>query len=294
MKTLLVPTDFSDNASNALYYAAALAAHTDSRLVLVHAIAMDVVELPGNPFDLKPDMRLEAYYLAKLEHLASQVRVKHGVTLQVDTLVVHGKILDHLNKLVISKQADLVVMGTKGAGNLVKKLMGTNTSSYIKQAICPVLAIPISAWYQDLKKIAYASDFESIETGFLKQLFHFARPLHLDVCIFNVKSEDQLDLVPDSQILGQIKRHFPEEPYSVAQLKGNDVVAGIQDFIQDNQVDILALSVHKPDFLEKLFHSSISERLTFQTTIPLLTLPEKPYRQPQENRAGQNQSELKH
>lgn len=294
MKTLLVPTDFSDSASNALFYAAALAAHTGSRLVLVHAIAMDVVELPGNPFDLKPDMRLEAYYLAKLEHLASKVRVKHGVTLQVDTRVVHGRILDHLNKLVTREQADLVVMGTKGASNLVKKLMGTNTASYIKQAVCPVLAIPISAWYQDLKKIAYASDFETIETGFLKQLFHFARPLHLDVCIFNVKSEDQLDLVPDSQILGQIKSNFPEEHYSIAQLKGHDVVAGIQAFIKDNQMDILALSVHKPDFLEKLFHSSVSESLTFQTNIPLLTLPEKPYRHPQETRSGRIQPEVKH
>lgn len=292
MKTLLVPTDFSDNASNALYYAAALAAHCEGRLVLLHAIALDVVELPGNPFDLKPDMRLEAYFLAKLEHLASKVRVKHGVRLQVETRVVHGNILDHLNKVVMSEQADLVVMGTKGAGSLVKKLMGTNTASYIKQAICPVLAIPVSAWYQDLKKIAYASDFETIETGFLKQLFHFARPLHLDVCIFNVKSEDQLDLVPDSQILGQIKRAFPDEHYSIAQMKGRHVVAGIQAFIKDNHMDILALSVHRPDFLEKLFHSSVSESLAFQTTIPVLTLPEKPYRHPQESRTGHPQSHL--
>ncbi|MGV3503498.1 MAG: universal stress protein [Adhaeribacter sp.] len=294
MKTLLVPTDFSDNANNALYYAAALASHCEGRLVLIHAIALDVVELPGNPFDLKPDMRLEAYFLAKLENLASKVRVKHGVSLQVDTRVVHGKILEHLNKVVISEQADLVVMGTKGAGNLVKRLMGTNTASYIRQALCPVLAIPVSAWYQDLKKIAYASDFETLETGFLKQLFHFAKPLHLDVCIFNVKSEDQLDLVPDSQILGQIKRAFPDESYSIAQLKGRDVIAGIQSFIKDNHMDILALSVHKPDFLEKLFHSSVSESVAFQTTIPVLALPEKPYRQPQQARRGHSQPQLKH
>jgi nucleotide-binding universal stress UspA family protein len=278
MKTILVPTDFSDNATNALYYAAALASHTDSRLVLVHAIAKDVIEFPGNPFDLKADMRLDVYYLAKLEHLASRIRVKQGTGLKVETLCVQGNILDHLNELVVSQQADLVVMGTKGAHNLLRKLMGTNTARYIKQAVCPVLAIPISAWYQDLHKIAYASDFENIDTIFLKQLFCIAEPLKLEVSIFNIKSEDQLDLVADTQVLAQIKRNFPDKQYSFVQQKGEDVVAGIEDFVKENHIDMLALGVHKPDLLERIFHSSMSEDLAFQTTIPLLALPEKPYR----------------
>lgn len=286
MKTILVPTDFSDNASNALYYAAALASQTNSRLVLVHAVANDVIELPGNPFDLKPDLRLETYYLAKLEHLASRIRAKHGTALEVSTICVHGNMLVHLNELVISHQADLVVMGTKGAHNLLTKLMGTNTAKFIGQAVCPVLAVPISAWYQGIKKVAYACDFENNDTVFLRQLFAFAAPLELEVCIFNVKSEDRLDLVNDDQILRHIKRSFPDKRYSLAQLKENDVVAGIQAFVKENQMDMLALAVHKRDLLEKLFHTSLSEDLAFQSTIPLLALPEKPYRQTKVVSAG--------
>jgi nucleotide-binding universal stress UspA family protein len=290
MKTILVPTDFSDYATNALYYAAALASQTKSRLVLVHAIAMDVIELPGNPFDLKPDLRLEVYYLARLEQLASKVRVKHSTHLKVELLCVQGNILDHLNELVVQQEADLVVMGTKGANNKLQRLLGTNTARYIKQAVCPVLAIPVSAWYQGLKKIAYASDFDSQETIFLKQLFHFAKPLDAEVCIFNIKSENQLNLVGDNQVLQQIKRNFPDDRYSIAQLKENDVVSGIQAFIRENQTDMLALSVHKPDFLERLFHKSVSEKLVFQSSLPLLALPEKPYRHIQ---AGNNPSPAK-
>jgi nucleotide-binding universal stress UspA family protein len=281
MKTILVPTDFSDNAANALFYAAALASHTKSRLVLVHAIAMDVIELPGNPFDLKPDRRLESYYLAELEHLAGRVRVKNGLHLEVETICVHGKILDHLNKLVISQEADLVVMGTKGANNLLRKLMGTTTASYIGQAVCPVLAVPISAWYQGLKKIAYASDFENNDTNFLRQLFRFTDSLEAEVCIFNIKSEEQLDLVADSQVLRQIQKNFPDNRYSIAQMKKDDVIAGIQSFLQENQVNMLALPVHKPDLIERIFHTRVSETLAFQTAIPLLALPEKPCRHAQ-------------
>lgn len=281
MKTILVPTDFSENATNALFYAAALASLIKSRLVLVHAIPMDVIELPGNPFDLKPDRRLESYYLEELEHLAGRVRIKNGLHLEVETSCVHGNILDHLNKLVISREADLVVMGTKGANNLLRKLMGTNTTRYIKQAVCPVLAVPISAWYQGLKKIAYASDFENNDTNYLRQLFRFTASLEAEVCIFNIKSDEQLDLVADSQVLRQIQKSFPDNRYSIAQMKEDDVVAGIQSFLQENQVNMLALPVHKQDLFERIFHTSVSETLAFQSTIPLLALPEKPLRHSQ-------------
>jgi nucleotide-binding universal stress UspA family protein len=294
MKTILVPTDFSDNAANALYYAAALAAHTSSRLVLLHAIARDVIELPGNPFGLKADPRLEAYYLGRLETLADKVRVKNGVPLQVDTRCVHGPIHDHLNSVARDQAADLVVMGTKGAGNLLRRFMGTNTAKYLKQAHCPVLAIPVSAHYQGIKRIGYAADFESSDTAFLKQLFSFTQALDAEVYIFNIRSEDQLDLVEDSQILRQIKANFPDNHYSIAQLKAKSVMAGIQAFTKECQVDMLALSVHKPDLLERIFHTSVSKALAFHSTLPLLALPEAPYRKGLAVRTGKSHPLQKH
>jgi nucleotide-binding universal stress UspA family protein len=293
MKTILVPTDFSDNATNALYYAEALSSQIGSRLVLVHAIPREVIEVPGNPFALKPDPRLEAYYLDKLEHLAGRIRAKYGSQLPVTTLCVHGGILEHLNELVRSQEVDLVVMGTKGAHNMVQRLMGTNTASYLKQAICPLLAIPLTARYQGVHKIAYAADFENNDTVFLRQLFAMAQPLDAEVCIFNIKSDDQPDLVADSQILRQIKRNFPDNRYSICQMKEENVVAGIEAFTRENQVDMLALGGHHHDLLERIFHSSVSENLAFQGRLPLLALPEKPYRQTQPGTTGKRRPALR-
>jgi hypothetical protein len=151
--------------------------------------------------------------------LANSIRTKAGTHLAVSTLCVHGSILEHLNELVISQQADLVVMGTRGAHHLVQKLLGTNTARYIRQAVCPVLAIPQTAHYQGWKKIGYAADFESSDTVFLRQLFGLTRELQAEVCIFNIKSDEQLDLVADTQILREIKKNFPEDRYSLCQMK---------------------------------------------------------------------------
>lgn len=281
MKTILVPTDFSDTASNALYYAAALAQQTQSQLVLVHAIAPDVIELPGNPFRLQEDPRLDIYYQGKLETVADPIRARYGSQLPVRVHCVQGHLLDHLNELVASHQGDLVVMGTRGAHHLVRKLLGTNTVKYMHQAVCPVLAVPLTAHFQGWGKIAYAADFETSDTVFLRQLFNLARPLQAEVCIFNIKSDAQLDLVADSQILREIKKNFPDDRYSFCQRKDKNVVAGIRAFIQENQVQVLALAMHQHDFLGKLLLDNVSDNLAYEVLVPLLALPAKPRRQPQ-------------
>jgi nucleotide-binding universal stress UspA family protein len=277
MKTILVPTDFSDNAINALYYAEALASQTQSQLVLVHAIARDVIELPGNPFSLQEDLRLERYYLGKLESLASPIRAKYGPVLPVATHCVQGHILEHLNELVTNYEADLVVMGTKGAHHQMHRLMGTHTVKYLRQAICPVLAIPLTAHFQGWHKIGYAADFETSGIVFLRQLFRLIEPLKAEVFIFNIKSEDQVDLVPDSQVLRQIQSAFPDNRYSLCQLQDKSVAAGIVAFFRENQMDLLVLGIHQHDLLEKLLQVSVSENLAFAATLPLLALPEKPF-----------------
>jgi nucleotide-binding universal stress UspA family protein len=293
MKTILVPTDFSDHAANAVNYAASLATQINARLILVHAIALEVIEVPGNPFVRHPDSRLENYYGDILQHQAHQLRLHHN-KLKVDSQCVHGTIKNVLNQAIRENQADLVVMGTRGAHTFLKKLIGTHTVSIIKEATCPVLVIPPNSRYHPLKNIAYASDFETKQVPFLKQLMQFAAPLNVAVHIFNVKSDEQLDLVGDNQILREITSHFPENNFSFAQLVDGDVVDGINNFVIENQIDLLAVCVHKPDILEKIFHTSVSQELAFESAIPLLALPEKPYHHKKDVGTNQNKQHLAH
>ncbi|WP_170252545.1 universal stress protein [Adhaeribacter aerolatus] len=276
MKTILALTDFSDHATNAVRYAVALAPHLNARLVLVHAIALEIIEVPGNPFVRLPDVRLENYYTDILQHQAAQYQLQNK-DLEIQTQCVHGPIGAVLNNLIQENQADLVVMGTRGASTFLKKLWGTQSAGLMKEACCPVLVIPANSRYRPIQNIAYASDFETRQISFLKQLLPFAEPLNAGLYIFNVKNDDQLDLVADTQLLHEIDRTFPRNNFSYSQLQDQDVVTGIQQFVHDNNIDLLAVCVHKPDILEKIFHTSVSRELAFQSNIPLLTLPDKPY-----------------
>ena len=278
MKTLLVPTDFSDNATNALRYATALAKRMKARLLLVHVLPIPVMVTAESTAYTSFDPRLQKCYIGKLKALAYQLQLENASSLEVECYCEYGLFQDVLNRLVRSKQADLVVMGARGAGSLVEKALGTTASTFMKEAICPVVAVPSEALYSDLHRIAYASDFTGDEEAFLKQLFLFSEPLGAEVYIVHVKTKDAAPVaMEEDQLLMEVSAKFPDKKFSVAQVRARTVIGGIEIFLSDNQIGMLAVAVHERGFLQDLFHRSVSKRLALRTVVPLLSLPEKPY-----------------
>lgn len=280
MKTIILPTDFSEIAAQALRYAAAFAAHTNSKLVLVHAIPVETLtSLEGSEVALPSDPRLEAHYLNKLEAFAKQLRQDNGYACPMEAVCVHGSLPDTLNKVVRHKQADLVIMGTKGARKLTDTWLGTHAFNFLRQAECPVLVIPQQAAFQGIKRLAYASDLETEqEEMYLRQLLAFAEPFAPQTYIVNIKSDEQLSVVSDRKILHHIKTQFPDYPFSFTQIRQDDVAAALEEFVKDSQIDVLAIGIQKRIFLERLFHRSVTKELAFHCSGPLLALPPNPYR----------------
>lgn len=278
MKTLLVPTDFSDNATNALRYAAALAKRVKARLLLVHVLPIQVMVTAESTAYTSFDPRLQKCYTSKLKALAHQLQLENTFCFEVDCYCEYGPFQEVLNRLVNSEQVDLVVMGARGAGSLVEKALGTTASTFIKEAICPVLAVPSEAFYSDLHRIAYASDFTGDEEAYLKQLFLFSEPLGAEVYIVHVKTKDTVPVaLEEDQLLMEVSAKFPGKKYSVAQVRARTVKRGIDLFLRDNQISMLAVAIHERGFLQDLFHRSVSKQLALETMVPLLSLPEKPY-----------------
>ncbi|KAA3435945.1 universal stress protein [Rufibacter hautae] len=277
MKTIIAPTDFSDNATNAVRYAAALAHQVKAKLVIVH-----IINLPSTPIEygtpFLPCVQLEEGYAQELNRLSKGLQLSHGFGLEIETDCQYGHFLANLNETVKAKAADLVVMGTKGVTNFLDKLMGTNTSLFIRMMACPVLAIPSDAVFSGIRNIAYASGFDCGETIPLQRLFRIAEPLQAEVSIINVQTESQSNIFCDNHVIRDIAKNFPDKDLSIAQIQGKDIVGGLHQFMQDKQAEVLAVSIHMRSFFESLFHRSISGQLIASPSLPLLALPDKPYR----------------
>ena len=277
MKTILVPTDFSSNANVAMQYASRLAGHTASKLILFHSVPVQVA-VAEVPAWYEPEQGLLDYYEYKLNGEAKQLRLDTGYRFEVEVVCRKGSLGQTLNDLIQEKEVDLVVMGFKGANSWLDKLIGSVTSSFIKETVCPVLIVPASATLALPRRLAYAADFEHQEEVFLRQLLQLALPLQAQVSVVHVQTRLQADLAREEQALEEINQAFPGNDFAFAELRQEDVAAGLEAFVAENRMDLLALASRTRSFLEDLFHNSITDRLAIHPAVPLLVLPENPYK----------------
>jgi nucleotide-binding universal stress UspA family protein len=279
MKTILVPTDLSENAENALLYAAAMANSIHANLLLIHVLYIPENSEGNIPEDLEGQPKIKECQ-DKLVTLVHRIQNQHQYYFAFETLCIFGEDLNILHDIVKTKNVQLVVMGTQGCSNYFDNLIGSNTSDFIKKAQCPVLAIPAKARFKGVNKIVYASDFTTDETLYLKQLFVFARLFLAEVLILNIETGELLKNPSDHEIIDKVTPTFSGLNYTIFRVEEEDVSQGILHFTENNHVEMLAIAIHQRSVFEDLFHSSIAKTLVFHSSVPLLSLPEKPYHMP--------------
>lgn len=145
LRTLLVPTDFSGPAADALRHAEQLAKHTGARLVLLYVF--DDTEFAigsalglGGPEGPAEVNRTAARILAgeKLHALAERVRAGGY---PVEALIVVGSPVEIIIHTATEQRADLIVMSTHGRTGWRRLVLGSVAEQVVRYAPCPVLAL---------------------------------------------------------------------------------------------------------------------------------------------------------
>jgi nucleotide-binding universal stress UspA family protein len=141
-RRIVCPVDFSDSSRAALEYAFSLAEESDGWLSLLHVLEIppEFQEMPTREGIDVPRVRAaaEADALKRLRELIPG-DVRSYCT--VETSVLDGKAHRQILATAAERHADLIVMGVSGHGAVDRWVFGSNTSSVIRGASCPVLTV---------------------------------------------------------------------------------------------------------------------------------------------------------
>src|SRR5690349_4051616 len=127
MKKILVPTDFSDCAANALDFAIQSAKLLPATITLLHAF-----DLPGSMYTDYMGVNREFRQIQwnedekRLADMKESIGKMHDI--KVDTRLITAPLKIAIDDISKSEEYDLIIMGTLGASGLKEKLWGSNTA----------------------------------------------------------------------------------------------------------------------------------------------------------------------
>src|SRR5579871_4572722 len=174
MKTILVPTDFSQPAQWATKAAISIARKSDAPLLLLHVIehpTEDSFNVEGE-VGLSDDMEERRYMLKLIEKASAQlheaVKEVEDAGVQVKSALRLGNAFHGINTIIQEYHTDLVVIGACGKTIFEEAYVGSNANKIVRYSNCPVLAVPAEIGEINLKNIVYATSMSEGERFFAK------------------------------------------------------------------------------------------------------------------------------
>lgn len=274
MKTILFPTDFSKCAIHASRYAAMLADIYEARIILLNVDYIPMV--PANHHSQEAQKAVFSSMKKAQEDLQAfksqfieDTKINPTRVLQQ---VVYGYPADKIVQEANYLNADMIVMGTKGAPNLLDKWLGTNAQKVMKNADCPVWIIPEKAKIKHPKKIMYAADFKEDEILATQKVVEITAPLDAFCKVIHVHDIfESLEKSTVKEQVATINEQFGEDDVFARNLNRSDIIEGLEAYIESFKPDILALAVHEKSFLEWFFNESVTKHFVQVSQLPLLT-----------------------
>ncbi|WP_010520766.1 universal stress protein [Aquimarina agarivorans] len=281
MKNILVTTDFSKNAYDALFYATRLFKKEPCQFYIL------------NTFEVKTPIFTSRLYLEKgaalyhslseksecelKEVLHSIVRDTEDFEHQFEIISISKPLIETIAKTIVSKQIDLVVMGTKGASGIKEIFMGSNTVNVI-EAInsSPILVVPENIDIYPLYHIAFATDFTNkYNLNVLQTLKSFCK---LDDAILKVIHVTDTKELSNSQQENKrsLDTYFDDVKHSTISIaKNKSVEKHISTMVDCLEFDLLAMIKYRHGFFEKMTHEAIIKKIGHHTKRPFLIIPDE-------------------
>jgi nucleotide-binding universal stress UspA family protein len=273
MKTILFPTDFSSGADNAFNYAISLSDKLKAKLILFNSFHIPVYTSENAMAEGMDDqlMHIAQNKLLKMEKKVLQ----QSENLIVESIVNYGLAVENINSVAKEKDVNLIIMGTKGASGLKEVFIGSNAASVLEKSPCPVLVIPEKAQFKNMDKIVFATDFKDSDFYSIALLAEVAYLFNSEIIIVHVSQvapaeNHEKDLLQWYKEELKKKVNVDYKNISFHDLVGGNVDYELEDFIEKNNVDLLALSMRKRNIFAKLFDHSLTKRMAYHSQTPLL------------------------
>lgn len=279
MKTILVPTDFSETAKNAALYAMELAKQVGAtKVVFYNAYQVPVTIDPAMPVMQLVNMNeLKTISESGLDKLKLDLSASAPQGVELECVGEFSILAANIDEACERIGADLIVMGITGTGGgFEEAFIGSNTISVVNHTKIPVVIVPSNVKYRPVEEILLVCDFKKVaETTPVQPIRGILKDTNAKLLVLNVSKtpgEQGGETQKQKAILDNLLKDYSPEYHFIS---SNSFAEAINDFTDKNMVDMIITIPKKHGFFESIFRKSHTKQLAFHTHVPLMCIHEE-------------------
>jgi nucleotide-binding universal stress UspA family protein len=268
MKNILVTTDFSSAANNAIEYAAKFAQKMNKPLTIANFELSEPVPEP-----------MICRYIRDTPEILEEISETVHKTYSIPCSYIVERTNKTLQKAMenISSDTDLIIMGTNGADDIYQYFLGTNAFHVAKKVKSPVLIIPEGIVYKPIDKVVFAWDYTRDNTISFLQLNALLENYHPEITFLHISH--QKTIVSDevfNALKEEVSSQFPNSKNirfeRVFCKDSENFPDKLLEYTDDSNADLLTVTYYDRGMFQNIFHGSITKKLSETVTYPLLVL----------------------
>ncbi len=278
MKNILIPTDFSENSQNAIKYALEYFSDIPVNFYLLH-VSPNRASETRNPYNFFETFESQQEIDSPITQLLEEIKICKSFTLNplhlFFSIYENISLVESIRKQLEEKEIDYIFMGTKGASNISRTDIGSNTSEVITKVKCPVLVIPPQAKFKGIKNIALPTDFNGIyKNRVIHTIFETLKLQNAGLRILHIKSSGQNLSQEKKDNKSFLQDCFKETKHSFHFLENNNIEKGIQDFVETWEIDMIAMVAKNLNIIQRLLFKPMDKTISYHNEIPFLVVHE--------------------
>lgn len=262
MSKILVPTDFSDTARNAIAYAIRMAKQVNAGLVIFHA---------NDPAKVQTDAEVQT----AMDQLRLDIEPGLSGIRSIEYTARHGKLKDLLPHIASEYNVDLVLMGTNGISGGGPYKWGSNAYTIIEESQVPVLVVPPEADFHGIERLAlavdYRTDFSQIPVLPLIKILQLTGGEVFVLSVLPVNKDNPPEAIMDVKMVGGLLKNVR---HSFHYVYADNTEKAIVDFAKLQFVDVVIILPKKHNWFKKLFNTSHTQNLVYNIATPVLAVSE--------------------
>lgn len=278
LRTILVPTDFSYHAEEALEHAVLLGERYSADITLLHVDEFSVSPLSladhGDPVILAYREKKQQFFEQQFERLRAGVQ---GRSVRLHAQLSGGRAYKVIVEESERQQVDLVVIATRGLTHLSTYLIGSTAERVVRLSRQPVLSVQSGPKHGDkIGSVLCPTDFSPAGNVALSYALSIARQnnavLYLQYVSELEKPESESEI---RRRLPALDEHHPEaKKVKVEYVFDRDVEPSnsIIRFAEDREVGLIVMSTHGRKGLRRVYIGNNTAEVVRQSTRPVLTV----------------------